>query len=212
MTLYLSLIRLFLFGGKVKTEQLIFNNIGQTIIPEGYKWCHGCEALTPYTPDNTFLGSYRCAICDNYSTGMIECPKCGCEESEDCTETTEVIRHRDGCHDEDDPDEDWNLYTHADIVLREFRSDFMRPCPDRGSYCLPDDQVWYNENRRLNGLLRDHKKRTECGCPRFTIYRNINQIVLDSGSCGTQDGTSYWWEYKVRCRVCGFVYENGDST
>lgn len=192
-------------------DQIKFNDLGQTIIPDGYKWCEACEALTPYRKGKDFQDSYHCEICDSFSTGCIECPKCGCEESEDCAEPTEVIRHRDGCHGSDEESE-FTTRSHADIVLREFRRDFLKPCPDRGSYCLPGDQIWYNENRGLHSLLSDHKKRTECECPRFTIYRNINQIALDSGSCGTQDGTSYWWTYKVRCPVCGFVYKNGDSS
>lgn len=197
-------------------KQIRFNKLtGHTIIPDGYKWCEGCEALTPYHKKDRW-GSYRCQVCDDFSTGMIECPNCGCEENEDCCESHIVTKHHDGCHQKREEDSNGyeSLYSYADALFREFKSDFMikSPAPDRGSYCLPDDQEWYDKNRALNKLLSNYKKDTECNCPQFLIYQNINQIVTHSGSGFNGDYTEYWWEYKARCRICGLIYENGDSS
>ncbi len=195
-------------------KQITFNKKGHTIIPDGYKWCEACEALTPYYKKDRW-GSYRCQVCDNFSTGMIECPNCGCEENEDCCESHVVTKHHDGCHQKREESENGLLlYSHAEDIFREFKSEFMwkSPAPDRGSYCLPRDDEWYDENKFLHKKLKDYEERTKCECPKFTIYSVINQIVIDSGSGFNGDYTDYWWRYKVRCRVCGFIYENSGSS
>jgi hypothetical protein len=192
-------------------ENLKFNEQGQTVIPDGYRWCNNCEALTPHRDHNVFSGDYICEVCGstNYSPS---CPKCGCDESEDFCEPKMVIRHHKGCHDiiEDD-DEGYSLYSYSGVLFRDFEYDFMKKCPNRGSYTLPRDQDWYDKNQRLKRMLKEYKERTKCQCPRFVIYQDINQIVTDGGSYYAGE-TVHWFEYKVRCRICGHIYENGDST
>jgi hypothetical protein len=194
-------------------ENLNFNKDGATEIPEGYKWCEACKALTPYQKDDSW-GSYRCKVCDDFSTGILECPKCGCDEGVDMCEPNIVTRHHKGCHEEYEETEFGFIYSHAEKLFREFKDDFMRKssAPDRHMYCLPKDQEWYNKNKALHKMFKDYKSRTECNCPKFTVYSNINQIVNDSGKYFNGDYTEHWFRYKVRCRVCGFIYENSDST
>lgn len=194
-----------------KMKNLTFNSLGQTVIPEGYKWCSQCEALTPYIPDGDLLSSYRCAVCDSFSTGFCECPKCGCGESEDYARQIEVIKHRDGCHYEWSA-KDGSMYSHAEIVFREFADDFLKSVPNKIFFGLPGEQELREREKRLRDKLEQYKERTKCECPRYKIYRDINQIVTRNGSSATPDGTYYWWTVDVRCPICGFVYENNEST
>lgn len=189
-----------------------FNERGETIIPEGYKWCCSCEALTPHHEEEDCGIEYSCKICGCRIYTYTSCPKCGSEESEDFAEPKEVVVHRDGCHDHeiDEQDDSWD-YSYAHKLFEKFEREFMRQCPDRGSYMLPKDNKWYCRNQFLHEQLKRYEERTKCRCPRFIIFRDINQIVTDGGSYFNGDYTCHWFKYKVRCRICGHIYENEDS-
>lgn len=190
-------------------KQLKFNELGQTEVPDGYKWCHECGALTPHNPEKGYGRSSRCMVCDCYKTGILECPNCGCDEEEDYASSYTVVRHHKGCH----RDSGDRIYSHAHNVLHEFKRDFMRPAPDRGTYSLPRDQEWYGHNKKLRKIISDHDKRFECGCPRFEVFRCINQVVIEGNSYASMDcSNAHWWRYQVRCPICGLIYEGeGDS-
>ena len=181
-------------------------------IPEGYRWCDECNALTPIRPG--FAGGWHCIICGSYNSGIIACPNCGAEETEELFSEDVVTVHQPGCH-RDCVEEEGYLWIGdwADDILNKFRPDFMRPAPYRGTYMLPRDKEWYDENRRLTKLLEEHDEKFQCGCPRYTTYRNINQMMVASGyGHGMDCMNDMWWEYRVRCRICGFIYEASDSS
>jgi hypothetical protein len=191
---------------KTEVKELKFNDQNVTIIPEGYKWCENCEALTPYIKKKNSFGGYYCCVCNNYKTGILECPNCGAEEHEDLCEGMTIIKHYSGCHFKREED---SFYSYAEQIFNQFKIDYLKRCPNRSSYQLPRDKKWYDLNRKLKKQLNEHNKKWQCGCPRYIIYRNINQIFLDGHYYPSMDYTNaYHWKYKVRCNKCGFVYEN----
>lgn len=77
----------------MKIAEIRFNEKNETIIPEGYKWCNLCEALTPHEGND---GNVTCAVCDE-ALAQNSCPKCGCNEEYDVLSVEEVVVHEDGC-------------------------------------------------------------------------------------------------------------------
>lgn len=196
---------------------------GYTIIPEGYKFCHACDALTPHNKKNDPFDSIRCCVCDNAQYGG--CPNCGADNDEELVESGIVIKHHSGCHCIERSGEEveetntcldvikYSWMSWAERIIFEFKKDYLKPAPDRGSYVLSKDNEWYYKNRKLNLQLSNHNDKFKCGCPRFTIYRNINAILLESHSYPSQN-CSYaeWYKYKTRCMECGFIYISEDDS
>lgn len=190
-------------------DNLKFDERGNTIIPEGYKWCQNCEALTPHKEKREWFIEFHCEVCGHEIYSSLACPKCGCMESEDFCEPAIIIRHREPCHDNDMDGFIANSY--SDSIMQQFAREFMKSAPDRSSYILPRDEEWYFKNRRLHQQLDEYEKRTKCRCPRFIIYRNINQTIVESHSYFNGDYVCHWGKYKVKCRICGYFYEREDS-
>lgn len=202
-----------------KMPTSLSNNNGVLIIPEGYKYCGSCEAVTPHKPiDNSNI--YDCKICQfrlyNFDNN---CPNCGWEEPEDgMLYYDETVHHR-GCHCER---KEWkgenligqicNHYSSiADMVVDEFYKSWMKPALDRGSYSLPKDKEWYDKNQHLKKRWREMKD-LKCGCPTYRVYCNTHVINYSSHYYPSMDCMNAMeWYYDVRCPICGFIFNINDS-
>lgn len=204
-----------LFDKKDKIAPLQFDESGVSIIPKGYKWCEECAALTPHIPnENNPTWWHDCVICGEHSSlAVYSCPNCGKEEEESYLEEVEVIVHLDGCHCADESKIEGYI-THyftnnlAEQILTDFRESWMQQVPDRGSYSLPRDKVWYEKNQHLKKRLQEYEKQFVCGCPRYYIYPNINQIIVNQQYVYSLDCMNAMeWDCIIRCPICGFIYE-----
>lgn len=53
---------------------------GILIIPDGYRWCQECNALTPHKPnekEHSWEPDFRCFVCGQTEEGYDSCPHCG---------------------------------------------------------------------------------------------------------------------------------------
>lgn len=171
-----------------------FNEKNETVIPDGYKWCDSCRALTPHKINDTNI---ECKACKHRNYSSMICPKCG-KKNADVPTIRYFTDHKDGCHNETMVNEG-RLLSRAEEVFMDFSDSYLKNSEDQ------------NSHERIR-QLKEYNNKTECRCPQYPIYQNINIISVDGGSSWSESGTDYWWRYKVRCAICGHVYEDEDST
>jgi len=193
---------------------------GVVQVPEGYRWCGSCEALTVHEKDDWH--SFDCIVCGVCNYPDNGCPNCGASDplEDDPGGVEEVTLHHKGCHCNDidrfvvDGDEDWwinRCLSEARRVAYEFKRDWMKPAPDRVSYMLPRDREWYDKHSKLKRVWEEAYL-VKCGCPRTTIFRNINVYNYNSYPVYSMDCmNAIEWDYTVRCSVCGYIYEVHDG-
>lgn len=189
---------------------------GNVTIPENYKWCHVCQALTPSKkagPEQIFAKE-ECIVCgEGRNTIFDSCPKCSWyEEGGDLSEYDIIIIHHEGCHCQiNDNDDAFLFYTHAQEIARSFKEDWLKPAPERCSYSLPKDKEWHNLHTRLmrQWLLAYEQ---ECGCSRYFIYRNTHTFNFKSWTYPSMDCyNAQEWSYDIKCPICGTIFTAQDG-
>jgi hypothetical protein len=173
-------------------------------IPEGYKWCSACEALTPHTKDKHW--HYHCVICDNVEFGDC-CPNCGCPAPEIEQSTQEVVLHHKGCHFGWEDVQDIGSYDQVLFV------DFYDSLADRianeffeanfSTWMMnPSDPEFIRRTR-----IRKEVQKVTCSCPHVTIYLQpyiFNYVSYPVFSMDCYNAID--WSYDVRCKICGCIY------
>lgn len=211
---------------KIKKEKSLPESLdarkdGVLILPEGYRYCAECVLITPHDLiDKRWYNKYQCKLCGYTSgDGYNDCPNCGWEEPEDGLLFHDVTIHNPGCHCEAKEWERENLigqiysshYSIAGYVADQFYRSWMKPAPDRGSYCLPKDKEWYDKNQHLKKRWREMKE-MKCGCPTFRVYDNTHVINYSSRYYPSMDCmNAIEWDYDVRCPICGEIYHINDT-
>lgn len=190
---------------KLKKE---LRRLKPSTIPEGYKWCSECAALTPRDKINYWR--YTCMVCDNSEIGD-GCPNCGAPAPEIEFESRKVTLHRPGCH------FGWEDLEEVDDV-QPFLRDFHDSWADRiANEFLEDNFSTWMMNPNSAEFKRRIRIKTEiqkqsCGCPKVIIYPqpfifNYKSHYVFSMDCSN----AMEWSYDVRCPICGEVYEVSDG-
>lgn len=187
---------------------------GEVTVPEGYKWCPECRALTPHSKGEHSWSSLRCVICGSaHYSPSYDCPNCGWEpDSDDMVGEQTIILHNKGCHcDPEQNGDDAFCGSWAKKIAHEFQQDWMKPFPHRGSYSLPKDKEWYDGFARLDKQWWKAYK-VECGCERVVIYHQ--PWAFDNWIHSTwNDACSnpHVFGGKYRCPICGEIFEWEDT-
>jgi len=177
-------------------------------IPEGYKWCNECDALTPHikemNPEFSWQKSYQyCVICENQiDIDQQEiCPNCGWsyEKYYNNQSHINIQVHNIGCHydykyeydSEEDENEDGIPYAYYQY----------------GSYA---EKIW-REFKRENLQFKKIKE-VKCSCPEYTIITDPYCYSYNERSVFSMDCmNAIEWNLKIRCPICGGRFEISDG-
>ena len=164
------------------------------IVPEGYKYCMDCEALTPHQENSYHI--FHCKICDNSIYYCDNCPNCGWEPPElDGPDYYNITVHQPGCHFNENSNE---LDDNPDTTI--FNS-YYNSIASRIFF-------EFKENNPHLNLEED----IECGCPKYVIYTNLHIFNYISRSIYSMDcSNAIEWSYDIRCPICGEIYQVCDS-
>lgn len=171
---------------------------GVAIIPEGYKWCDECLALTPHIPGER-RWNLNCVICNTSNFIDYACPNCGYPNPENPEGPRIVTVHREGCHFSEEmignEDSYWYTTPIAKRLVLEFKEDWTRKHPGSRGYKQWEDAF-----------------NTKCGCPEYTIYPDRQAYNYKSWIGNTMECiNAIDWSYDIRCPICGLIYEISDG-
>lgn len=180
--------------------QISMDENGVAIIPEGYKWCVECIALTPQNFDK--WSSY-CKVCGcREIRNSMDCPNCGYPEPDDGPICSDEQGHLPGCHFNEyeyGEETDDGLYSRifkvrAKIIFEEFVKGLS---PSRFRVI----EKWIKEQREK-----------KCDCPEFRVFPFPNIHNYKVRSVFSMDCmNAVEWSFNVRCEKCGYIYDVEDG-
>jgi hypothetical protein len=170
---------------------------GTVTIPEGYRWCAECDALSPHLGRNKY--SSVCAICGDINfRSSLSCPTCG----RDATPEVEAMEeleywekvHKTGCHfDEQQLSEgDYEDFANSGFFVSSWAEYVLESFFERNFGSS------YAGTRVYKNLSKG-----ECGCPEFQVFRHLN--VFNHWSYRDYQG-EYNSGCSVRCKICGTIF------
>jgi hypothetical protein len=166
-------------------------------IPNGYRWCQNCEALTPHEPSSLFdcdcVVCCNCVICGNSGSNLLSCPTCGYEEDAEGSGEQEIQIHGAGCHyHENYADELGEAYPIK--LARRFSS-----------------HEYYYVSPQFRRLFESNIYQ-KCNCRKVKIYRKPWVYGQWSRPYDTLDcWNAVEFGYTVRCPICGIIWEEEDT-
>jgi hypothetical protein len=183
------------FDSDVKYHNVIDKD-GMVTIPEGYRWCEECNALTPHDAEEQFDDSdYICKICYSNHIHSLECPNCGWSPDKYLEEPAiqYVKAHKKDC-------QKYIEYLKS-VNEWEIISDKLYK-----SKIYPSISTLFD---KLDGLF---PKEPVCDCPEEFI--NTAPFLFnwwERSSYNTECYNAIEWGCDIRCQICGCIFEYEDT-
>jgi hypothetical protein len=181
-------------------------------IPEGYLWCHNCQALTPHQKEGKTYRTDTCIVCGEQDYRTYACDNCGWSTEGEEPLEDKVVAHHDGCHMNQQDEENEYIFwiSHGTALLKSMYEQWFRGY-DRVSWLLPRDKKEYDRyQQRRNNYIQFQNM--ECGCPRYTVYRQPWVLSHHCNSYPSMDcSNALEFGETIRCPICGNIFEWEDT-
>lgn len=169
---------------------LILGEDNILIIPDGYRWCAECEALTPHTPNKNKEQDWhpdcQCEICGYAPISVSdECSHCGYDADSLLEEwgVHEVSIHKEGCA--------------VPVAKKEWHK-----------------KIENIEDAEFRGGIGEWIQRPpypdiKCDCPKAPIFQKPNIFNTWNKAVYSMDcSNAREWGCQWRCPICGTINEH----